>query len=300
VLILPGPNFEPRPTTYAEYDWRFRVNFDIHRPVRLETLSSLLRYPIKWECLPPSEHHPITSIGYINLESNGALVEEIPPKITGIRNTLPRFWVDTRQCTQTEKIAETLREMVRLVPTSRGPTFARPIFGMDVKSEPNLVICLASVSFTQQVETKMTYVSSTASGQKLPEIGRRVPYASIEIDIDNSESILTLAESQERCMLATVSYGRMWKAIRSQIDFPARTARSNSIQLFSMSCFPISTPNGSELLDGELEVKWQVEFEATSSTDSFHIRMFEVEEEGGEGIVFFEQQYMVEGVITEE
>lgn len=161
MFILPRGHFDPKQSTSAEYDWRFRVNLHIHRPVRLETLFSLLRYPIKWECLSPSERHPITAIDNIALESGGALGGAIPRQNSDIRNAASELRIDARTCAQHEKLEESLEEVVAwLAPTSRGPEFARPLFGLAVRSGYDLEVCLRTVSSAFAVEARMTYNSS--------------------------------------------------------------------------------------------------------------------------------------------
>jgi hypothetical protein len=116
----------------------------IYDPVRSDTLSSLLRYPVSGSS-SATEYHPIRDISLVMLSHRGALVGESPPRNDLVtQNSLRRCAINTIYCSgQQEIVEETIRELGRFVPI---PSREYPVFVMNINDETNLTACLNNVS----------------------------------------------------------------------------------------------------------------------------------------------------------
>lgn len=132
---------------HAEYDSDFAADLHIYRPVLSETLFSLLGCPIQFPSSPSSERHPIGAILTITLLYEGALIRGNSPRNDRtIRNPVTYLSVNTEEWLQHLTMKETLREVRRLVPTRRGPSFERPEIALYVSPGADLDAYLANVS----------------------------------------------------------------------------------------------------------------------------------------------------------
>jgi hypothetical protein len=220
VILLPTSAAERR-TPYKEYDGNFAVDVWIHRPIQSETLASLFRYPVRWDGSPASARHPIgavSSVTLVTLASNGALVGSKTPRNGPlIRNTVSKFWIDTRECVRNEQMEESLREAVRLAPPSRGPGFAPPVIGMIANSKSKLEACLANVSDPFGMEATKTHIAFFPVSPQIPHIFWHAPQTSVEIEMyDNlfdSGKTDGRTEFRSWCTLAAATYARIWDGI---------------------------------------------------------------------------------------
>lgn len=146
VFILPKGFQWTKLKAYTEYDRDFSAELRLHRPVLSETLSSLLDCPIKWEHSPASERHPIGAVRTIALGPQGALVGEVSPRsYSVIRNTVSNLRVEIQDCVQHAKMEESVREIARWAPASRGSGSERPRIGFYANFGASLDACLANV-----------------------------------------------------------------------------------------------------------------------------------------------------------
>jgi hypothetical protein len=141
-FFAPAPGAEDAASSAAQ--------IQLHRPVRSDTLASLLRYPVNVEMSSASEYQPIRNLWGISLEGNGAVVGGHPLRDESLTRNLSRTCaINLYQCNRHEAMGESLREISRFAPVASsrrkgGPNY--PAFRFMVSSGLDLDTCLNEVS----------------------------------------------------------------------------------------------------------------------------------------------------------
>jgi hypothetical protein len=149
------------------------AHLTIFRAVRMDTLASLLKFPVEWESkLYPSIIHPITGIDQMDFEGDGALVGVLA--VDGgylFRNLTFNFEVRMEGLTRLDGFAETVRQLVHFVPVlpkdcpQKLHRTGYPTMSIRESGEEELDTWLANVSVTHHL---WSFSNLSLSGPHIP------------------------------------------------------------------------------------------------------------------------------------
>ncbi|KAJ9095217.1 hypothetical protein QFC20_006694 [Naganishia adeliensis] len=266
-----------RTTDKEDYTF-FQAQLSLTHPVRMDTLTSLIAYPVKW-VFGESKYSLIKGVTSIDLKGNGALLATGSTEDeTAFRNLVPRCMISTSNLTRHRNLEDSIPQLARFVPVV--PKDAQGIL-LRTFVEPYLSVTI-DASSGAEVDTWLA---------NLPFILRRQTRLHVGIHIKDG---LSRTQFQQRLLTADSVYSAAWQRLKHDMK-----SLGNG-DFFSMENGHSSYDNfrGSLNDDGSYDTVYLTgQLQYATVTDSFVARIVQGDMQTKDETTVFEQPYIMDGAL---